>query len=158
MTAAVRVENVQAQALAAGRTRTSGPTLGADILRLLDEVWPLLRGQGVRTGHNVVVYHVDGEHYDASDKSFVIEAGVQTFSQFTPSDTVRQTATPAGEAAAATHYGDFTNLAGAYGALDQWCRDTGRRSAGVNWEIYGDTDDDPAKQRTDVYYLLAPAE
>jgi len=24
----------------------------------------------------------------------------------------------------------------------------------VNWEIYGDWDDDPAKRRTDVYKLL----
>jgi hypothetical protein len=26
---------------------------------------------------------------------------------------------------------------------------------GVDWEIYGHWDDDPAKLRTDVFYLLA---
>jgi hypothetical protein len=45
-------------------------------------------------------------------------------------------------------------MAGAYAALEQWCRDNGRRSAVVNWEVYGDWDDDPAKRRTDVYFLL----
>ena len=29
-----------------------------------------------------------------------------------------------------------------------------REPAGVNWEVYGDWDDDPAKRRTDVYFLL----
>jgi hypothetical protein len=24
----------------------------------------------------------------------------------------------------------------------------------VNWEVYGDRDDDPARRRTDVYFLL----
>jgi hypothetical protein len=24
----------------------------------------------------------------------------------------------------------------------------------VNWEVYGDWDDDPPKRRTDVYFLL----
>jgi hypothetical protein len=33
----------------------------------------------------------------------------------------------------------------------------GRAQAGVNWEVYGDWDDDPAKRRTDVHALLAPA-
>ncbi len=39
-------------------------------------------------------------------------------------------------------------------ALERWCREAGRRPAGVNWEVYGDWDEDPAKRRTDVYCLL----
>jgi hypothetical protein len=45
-------------------------------------------------------------------------------------------------------------MAPAYAALEQWFRETGRRPAGVSWEVYGDWDDDPAKRRTDVYFLL----
>ena len=30
------------------------------------------------------------------------------------------------------------------------------RLARVNWEVYGDWDDDPAKRRTDIYFLLEP--
>ena len=44
----------------------------------------------------------------------------------------------------------------AYAALDRWLADHGRRPAGVSWEIYGDWEDDPAKRRTDVYFLLEP--
>ena len=42
-------------------------------------------------------------------------------------------------------------------ATEQWCSENGRRPAGVNWEVYGDWDDDPAKRRTDIYFLLEPA-
>jgi hypothetical protein len=27
----------------------------------------------------------------------------------------------------------------------------------VSWEVYGDWEDDPAKLRTDIYFLLRPA-
>ena len=56
--------------------------------------------------------------------------------------------------ATTAHYGEYSHMAGAYAALEQWCQDNGRRPAGVNWEVYGDWDDDPAKRRTDIYFLL----
>ena len=34
------------------------------------------------------------------------------------------------------------------------CRQHGHETALPLWEIYGDWDDDPAKLRTDVLYLL----
>jgi len=67
---------------------------------------------------------------------------------------VRRTSTPSGDVATTAHYGEYSDMAGAYAALEQWCQDSGRRAAGVNWEVYGDWDDDPAKRRTDVYFLL----
>lgn len=48
-------------------------------------------------------------------------------------------------------------MAPAYAALEQWCKDNGRRPAGVSWEVYGDWDDDPVRRRTDVYFLLESA-
>jgi len=42
-------------------------------------------------------------------------------------------------------------------ALGQWCASNGRRPAGVNWEVYGDPAEDPARTRTDIYFLLEPA-
>lgn len=70
---------------------------------------------------------------------------------------VRPTDTPAGETAAVTHYGEYTDLAGAYAALEQWCAANGRWRAGTSWEVYGDWEEDPAKRRTDVYFLLEPS-
>ena len=55
------------------------------------------------------------------------------------------------------HFGDYAQMAPAYAALEQWWTRNGRRPAGVSWEVYGDWDDDPAKVRTDIYFLLRPA-
>jgi effector-binding domain-containing protein len=59
--------------------------------------------------------------------------------------------------ATTAHFGDYAQMAGAYAALEQWWTGNGRRPAGVSWEVYGDWDDDPAKVRTDIYFLLRPA-
>jgi hypothetical protein len=55
------------------------------------------------------------------------------------------------------HFGEYSALGGAYAALEGWCAASGRHSAGVNWEVYGDWDENPARLRTDVYALLVPA-
>jgi effector-binding domain-containing protein len=122
----------------------------ADIIGLLDQVWPLLRQQGARTGHNVVIYRAG----EAS--ALAIDAGVEVFEDFAERGAVRRITTPVGEAASTAHYGEYSALSGAYQALDQWCAENGRESAGVNWEVYGDWADDPAQRRTDVYKLLRP--
>jgi hypothetical protein len=74
----VRTELAAPRILAAVRAVTTRARLSADIIASLDQVWPVLREQGARTGHNVVIYQ--------------------------PSGAVRRVDTPAGEAAAVTHY------------------------------------------------------
>jgi predicted transcriptional regulator YdeE len=143
----VRTELTQPRALAAVRAVTTRQRLGTDIIALLDQVWPVLREQGARTGHNVVIYRPGAGE-------LVIDAGVEVPDGFTAGGALRRVDTPAGEAAAVTHYGDYADLAGAYAALEQWCTASGRQPAGTNWEVYGDWDEDPAKRRTDVYFLL----
>lgn len=147
----VRAEQARPRVLAAVRAVTAPRQLGTEIIRLLDQVWPLLREQGTRTGHNVVIYQPAGPGL------LTVDAGVEVFTGFDRRDAVRRITTPAGEAAVTAHYGDYSALAGAYAALEQWCTRTGRHPAGVNWEVYGDWDDDPARRRTDVYALLSPA-
>jgi effector-binding domain-containing protein len=147
----VRTEHASPRLLAAVRGETTRYQLNADIVRLLDLVWPVLREQGVTTDHNVVVY------YGGEGGKFTIEAGVEALTDFTDRGQVRHVSTPPGEVAAVTRYGEYSDLGSAYAALESWCRDAGRRPAGVNWEVYGDWDEDPAKRRTDVYFLLAPS-
>jgi effector-binding domain-containing protein len=144
----VHAERADPRPLAAIRAVTTNRELGADIIRLLDQVWPVLREQGVRTGHNVVVYH------GGSGGELTVDVGVEAFAGFTARGEVRPASTPSGEVATVAHYGEYSDVGGAYGALEQWCRDNGRQPAGVNWEVYGDWDDDPAIRRTDVYFLL----
>jgi effector-binding domain-containing protein len=145
----VRTEQAEPRALAAVGAATAHDRLGADIIRLLDKVWPVLRAQGVSVGHNVVIYR------GAEDGALTIEAGVEVPAGFTADGEVQPTATPAGEVAAVAHFGEYEKLAPAYAALEQWCEDHGRRPAGVNWEVYGDWVQDPRDRRTDVYFLLS---
>jgi effector-binding domain-containing protein len=142
----IQVEEVTPRRLAAARGVTSRADLGPTILRLLDRVWPLVREQGVQTGHNVVVY-LDG--------AMTIEAGVEIFSAFAPTSEVHAFETPSGTAVTTSHFGEYAEVSGAYAALEQWFATNARRRAGPSWEVYGDWSDDPQQRRMDVYFLLA---
>jgi len=144
----VRLEVARPRSLAA-ISRTSEPgRLGADIIGALDIIWPELRRQGVATGHNVVIYH-GGPN--------AIDVGVEVVDGFVPSGEMKVVGTPGGEAAAAAHFGDYSELSAAYASLDEWRQRTGRRFAGVSWEVYGHWTDNRDELRTDVYFLLEPA-
>lgn len=146
----VRTEQAGPRALAAVRATTNRQQLVTDMMRGLDMVWPTLREQGVRTGHNVVVY------YERTGDSFDIDAGVEAFTEFADHGDVRHVSTPSGEVATTAHFGEYSEMGPAYTALDDWCASAGRRVAGIRWEVYGDWADDPALRRTDIYFLLAP--
>ena len=147
MAPTVRVEHVAAIRLAAVRNTSSRGSLGRDIVAGLDVVWPVLRAQSVSTGRNVVVYH--GSVND-------IEVGVEVDSPFHEAGEVRRSRTPEGDAAAVTHWGDYSAMQPAYTALESWCQSSGRRFAGVSREVYGHWAEGPSERRTDIYRLLAP--
>jgi Metal binding domain of Ada len=59
---------------------------------------------------------------------------------------------------------EATAIAAGYRPCATCCRDrydawkaAGRQRAGTSWEVYGDWEEDPAKRRTDVYFLLEPS-
>ena len=141
----VRTEQVSARPLAVASAVTTPDRLGDDIRRLLGQVWPVLREQGVKTGLNVVVYR---------NNPMTIEAGVEVFSAFQETELVRRSTTPEGEVATTTHWGDYSQMRPAYQALEDWSSSSGRAFAGVSWEVYGHWSDDPSKLRTDIYFLL----
>ena len=58
--------------------------------------------------------------------------------------------------ATVTHWGEYSQMAPAYAAIEQWWTAHGCRPAGVSWEVYGDWADDPGQRRTDIYFLLEP--
>ena len=142
----IRVEDALPRQLAAVRGATSRAELPRTILKLLDAVWPVLRAQRVRTGHNVVVYFGGLTH---------IEAGVEVFGDFVDVGDVRHFQTPAGPAVTTAHWGEYSEMGGAYAALQRWCAASGRQQTGTSWEVYGDWADDPKQRRTDIYLLLA---
>lgn len=148
----VRTEQVAPRRLAAIRTVTTPRDLGQAIGRSLGIIWPAIREQGVRFGHNVFVYR------DCEPGTLVVELGVEVFGDFTEHGEIQIVQTPQGEVATAAYYGeDYSQLAPVYQALQQWCASNGRRQAGVNWEVYGDPAQAPARTRTDIYFLLEPA-
>jgi effector-binding domain-containing protein len=147
----VRSEWASPRVLAAISSGTTPQGLGTDIVRLLDVVWPVLREQGVRTDHNVVVYR------GGAGGTLTVDVGVEALTDFEDRDEVRHVLTPSGEVATTAHFGEYSDMSLAYAALGRWCADHSRSPAGVNWEVYGDWEEDPAKRRTDVYFLLEPA-
>ncbi len=126
------------------------------ITPLFDQVYAFLKSADVKqTGHNVILY------WDERDKQLLfseaglrIQAGVQISLPFEGDGTVSCSGTPGGAVATTAHMGPYGEIAGAHGAVRQWCKDNGRKIAGPNWEVYGDWSDDPGQLRTDIYYLL----
>jgi len=141
----VTLEDVLPRQLAAVRGGASRADLSRTILKLLDKVWPVLRAQHAKTGHNVVMYFGGLAH---------IEAGVEVFSDFVDVGDVRHSQTPAGPAVTTAHWGEYSEMAGAYAALQRWCAANGREQTGTSWEVYGDWADDPKERRTDIYAAL----
>jgi len=43
----------------------------------------------------------------------------------------------------------------AHVAIHNWAREKGYKLARPSWEVYGHWNDDPAKLRTDIFYLIA---
>jgi effector-binding domain-containing protein len=142
----VRVERVAPRRLAAIHANVSRQRLGPEIIELYDRVWPIVRRQGVVTGHNVVIY------YAGDLQTMTVDVGVEA-AGFSASGDVNSVTTPAGEVATTAHFGEYTDLVAAHEVLERWCATSGRRP-GLRWEVYGDWDEDPAKRRTDVYFLL----
>src|SRR5438105_13391781 len=118
----IRVVDGKPRQLAAMRGATSRAELPRTILKLLDTVWPVLRGQHVKTGHNVVMYFGGLAH---------IEAGVEVFSDFVDGGDVRHSQTPAGPAVTTAHWGGDSKMAGADAALQRRGGAEGREQPGT---------------------------
>ena len=144
-----RLESASERTIAALEADVGHVEISPTILNLLNRIWPVLREQGVRTDHNIVLYRA-GEN-----RPLRITVGVEILSPLEERDGVRTFTTPAGQSAAVTHFGPYSDLGRAYEELVRWSGAGGHREAGVSWEIYGDWDEDPARLRTDVYLLLA---
>ncbi|SRR5579883_430692 len=64
-------------------------------------------------------------------------------------------ALPRGLVATTTYWGPYDRMKPAHDAIHTWARENGRKLAGPSWEIYGHWSDDPAKLRTDIFYLVS---
>jgi effector-binding domain-containing protein len=130
--------------VAATTTWQEFPTLwGA----LLGEVWRCLGARGIHGGcRNTMLYLDDRPH---------VEVGVLLDERGPFPGRVTASALPGGTAAMTVHRGPFTELGAAHGAVLRWCSAHGHRPTGVRWEIYGPHADDPARQWTEICWLVS---
>lgn len=149
----VTVVKLEPSYIASVRRRTTFKELPGQIRGYFDIVWPVIRaGKATKAGHghNVAVYR------NASKQGVDVECGVQVAGKFDKAGEVECREMPLGEAVTAVHFGPYDRLGEAHDRVTAWIRNSDRKFSGVSWEIYGDWDDDPAKVRTDVFYLLEP--
>lgn len=147
---AVRVEQHGSRPLAVVRRRALPHELSRVVPDACGVVWNVIRSQQVPgAGRHVAVY-LDGQ--------INLEVGVELDGPFAGHGEVVGSALPAGLVATATHFGPYGQLHKAHEAIHSWCQANGYSLAGPSWEVYGHWQDewnnDPAKIRTDVFYLI----
>jgi effector-binding domain-containing protein len=142
----VTLVQVAPRTLACVRQKLDMANIPPAIIGSLDLVWPFIRaGHATKAGHNIAIYRMG---------PMELEVGVEVAPGFEPAGRIVRGATPGGLAATTVHLGPYSELRKAHEAVGQWCAEHDRTPAGVSWEIYADPDDDPAKLRTDVFWLL----
>jgi effector-binding domain-containing protein len=146
----IRVEQASSRPLAVVRRRAGLRELSKVVPEACGTVWKVIREQHVSgAGRHVAVY---------LDDEINLEVGAEVTGPFPGYGEVYASATPAGSVAVAVHFGPYSSLHKAHEAIRRWCADHQYTLAGPNWEIYDhwkdDWNKDPAKIRTEVYYLL----
>jgi effector-binding domain-containing protein len=114
--------------------------LPSRIRALFDEFYAGFKGKG---GLNIVFY----PNWDPAGE-FEIECGVQV-------ESGGNSSTPAGKVAGTVYLGPYDRMKSAHDEIHRYVRENGHKLAGPSWEVYGHWSDDPAKLRTDIFYLLA---
>jgi effector-binding domain-containing protein len=149
MTYQVRITEVPAQLTGVVRLQAPLDQLSTVLPRACGEVWAFFRTSGLpRPGRNLALYH---------DDVMNIECGVEVSEPFTGTDRVFCSKTPAGRIATTVHVGPYHLWGEAHKAVQAWCKEHAHAVTGCCWEVYGHWNDDPAKVRTDVFWLLQDA-
>jgi effector-binding domain-containing protein len=139
----VTISRVAPQWILAARAVAKQSDVSKTMLGLLGPGWDFVKRNGIKTdGQNVAVYR-------GAPDGVAIEAGPRLLEKIESS-----VATPSGLAASVIHMGPYEQLGQAHKAIVDWCEANGHVLEGTNWEVYGHHEDDPAKRRTDVFYLL----
>ena len=148
----VTVQRSTRRGMAAVSARLPIGRVPATFRAYLDQVYAAARGGAIQVdGQNIFLYRSTG----GQDGEVEAEFGVGIGAPFAPIGNVHYSQLPDGEVATATHWGDYARLGETHAAVIEWCRANGRERTGTRWEVYGHWVDDPARVRTDVFYLLA---
>lgn len=151
MTYNVRLENLTPNSpTAVVRRRARSHDLAKVVPEACGIVWGVVRGQQIQGAGRHISLYLDGQ--------INLEVGVELQAPFPGYGEVIGSALPSGLVATTVHFGPYNQLQAAHQAIRDWCANHGHALAGPNWEIYGhwvdEWNSDPAKIRTDVFYLL----
>jgi effector-binding domain-containing protein len=150
VTGEITVIEIRPRPLAAVRVTTELAKWPGQFRKSLDKVYTASRaGKVQQSGHNVMVY------YPRPDGQVDIECGIEVAAKFEPYGEVVWCQTPEGLAVTAAQIGPYQELGASHRAIVDWCRKRGHKLTGTCWEIYGDSENDPAKLRTNLFHLLA---
>jgi effector-binding domain-containing protein len=143
----VQLKQVESQFTAVIRRRVGGVSeLPTVVPSLCGEVWTYVRAAGLpHPGRHLAVY---------LDSDWNIEVGVEVTEPFAGEGDVVCSHTPAGLVATTFLLGPYSRLNEPHETIHRWCKQNGHTPVRPCWEVYGHWDDDPAKLRTDVFYLL----
>jgi len=140
------------RAIAAVRARIPMRDVSVRFPEYLNHVYAAARDGAMQLdGQNIFVYRGGADPNEEVD----IEFGVGVAAPFSGAGPVRYSEVPGGDVATATHWGAYARLGEAHAAVIDWCGVHDRTLTGTRWEVYGHWNEDPARCRTDVYYLLA---
>ncbi len=143
----VSLAEAESRRTAVVAARTTWPEFPALWGQLLGEVWQCLRAGGIHGGCRNIMLYLDSVPN--------VEVGVLLSQPCPLTGRVVASALPAGTAAMTVHRGPFGELRAAHDAVAGWCAAHGHRPAGPRWEIYGPNEDDPARQWTQVCWLVS---
>lgn len=145
----VRLATAEAIPFAAASGRVTLAEVQKTIPVLLNRVYDHLNARKVQhAGVNIVLYRPE------EAGQFLMEAGVRVEGEVGAGGGVRAVSTPAGRVATAAYWGPFDGLPDVHRRIREWCAANEYVAVGTNWEVYGPWSDDPAEQRTDVFWLL----
>lgn len=147
----VREVSVAVRPVAGVRAQVLRGRVAQEFGRHLDQVYAAARtGALTLDGQNIFIYRAAGAD------ALMVDFCVGTTASFDPVGAVLPLETPSGVAAMVTHQGEYGRLGEANAAILAWCQANNRSCAGPSWEVYGHWHADPARLRTEVYYLLQP--
>jgi effector-binding domain-containing protein len=146
----IELANSEATLTAVVRERVLPRELSKFIPAACGEVWAFVRAARLpKPGRHVALY---------LDANGSVEVGAEVSAPFVGNERIHCSRLPSGRRATTVHFGPYQQLFEAHAAIRQWCAEHAHMLTGISWEIYGHWDEswnaNPAKIRTDVFYLL----
>lgn len=146
----IELQDVEPQPVLSIKTKCKIAEIGPIINQILPEVYTYLETHGVKPiGPPFTRYH------GMVDDDVELECGFPVAESQPGEGRIELGELPGGTVARTMHVGPYEDLPKAHDALDSWIKETGKESAGLQWERYWTDpgkEPDPAKQETELLW------